>query len=61
MGITQAEMAKRSGVHDHYIGRVELGRKNLTLSTMLKLAAVVGCNVGNMLSESDTPTDGQTD
>ncbi len=61
VGMTQAEMAKRSGVHDHYIGRVELGHKNLTLGTMLRLAMVVGCDVGDMLSESTMPSDGQAD
>ena len=61
MDMTQAEMAKRSGVHGHYIGRVELGRKNLTLGTMLRLATVVGCNVSDMLRETDTATDEQID
>ena len=61
MNMTQAELAKRSGVHDRYIGRVELGRKNLTLGTMLRLATVVGCKVGNLLSEAEAPFDGQTD
>jgi DNA-binding XRE family transcriptional regulator len=41
-GMTQAEMAERSGVHVHYVSKVELGQKNLTLGTMTKLAAVVG-------------------
>jgi len=59
MNMTQAELAKRSGIHDRYIGRVELGRKNLTLSTMLKLATVVGCKVGDLLSEAEAPADRQ--
>lgn len=54
-GITQAEMAERSGVHIQYVSRVERGQRNLTLSTMAKLAAVVGRSVSDMLREPEVP------
>lgn len=54
-GMTQAEVAERSGVHVHYVSRVELGQRNLTLSTMAKLAAVVGRSVSDMLREPEAP------
>ena len=54
-GITQAEMAERSGVHIQYVSRVELGQRNLTLGTMTKLAAVVGRSVSDLLREPETP------
>ncbi len=57
-GMTQAEMAERSGVHVHYVSKVELGQKNLTLGTMTKLAAVVGRSVSDMLREPERPQSG---
>ena len=54
-GMTQAEMAERSGVHVQYISKVELGQKNLTLGTMAKLAAAVGHSVSDMLREPERP------
>ncbi len=56
--MTQAEMAERSGVHVHYVSKVELGQKNLTLGTMTKLAAVVGRSVSDMLREPERPQSG---
>ena len=58
VGMTQAEMAERSGVNVQYVGRVELGQKNLTLGTMVKLAAVVGLSVSDMLRDPGTPRSG---
>lgn len=60
-GMTQAEMAERSGVHVQYVSKVELGQKNLTLGTMAKLAAVVGHSVSDMLRDPETPQSEQTE
>lgn len=59
--MTQAEMAERSGIHEQYIGRVEQGRKNLRLDTMVRLAMVVGHSVSDMLRETDTPQSGKSE
>lgn len=56
--MTQAEMAERSGVNVQYVGRVELGQKNLTLGTMAKLAAVVGHSVSDMLRQPEPSPNG---
>jgi transcriptional regulator with XRE-family HTH domain len=45
-GITQAELAKRMGVKQPLIARLEAGRaKNLTLTTIMKAAMVLGADV----------------
>lgn len=53
--MTQAQLAERSGLNEKYVGRVEQGRKNLRLDTMVRLAMVVGLKVSDMLRELDTP------
>lgn len=40
--ITQAELAKRLGVSQQVISRIESGENNLTLTTLIKLLAVYG-------------------
>ena len=40
MGYTQKEMAKRLGVIQQYVSRLEAGRENLTLDTLNKIARV---------------------
>ena len=41
-GLTQAEVAKRTGLTQQYVSVVEAGRQNLTLSTMTTLADAIG-------------------
>ena len=60
-GMTQAEMAERSGIHEQYVGRVEQGRKNLRLDTMVRLAMVVGHSVSDMLRDLDAPQSGKSE
>ena len=59
--MTQADMAERSGIHEQYVGRVEQGRKNLRLDTMVRLALVVGHSVSDMLRELNTPQSGKSE
>ena len=40
MGYTQKEMAKRLGVIQQYVSRLEAGRENLTLDTLKRIAQV---------------------
>jgi transcriptional regulator with XRE-family HTH domain len=48
-GLTQAELAARSGINQETISRIEKGRYNLTLRTMSRLAALLDGDVADML------------
>lgn len=38
LGISQEELAFRAGFHRTYVGMIERGERNITLSNMMKLA-----------------------
>jgi len=38
IGLSQEELAARAGLHRTYVGSVERGERNLTLSSILKIA-----------------------
>ena len=40
IGLTQFQLAEMIDVHEKYIGRVESGRQNMTLKTLIKLSAL---------------------
>ena len=44
-GLTQQEVADRMGAKQSYIAELERGRKNVTLSTLVKYAAACGKKV----------------
>ena len=48
-GLTQAELADRTGLTQQYVSWVEAGHSNITLGTMTSLARVVGHDVSGML------------
>jgi DNA-binding XRE family transcriptional regulator len=48
-GMTQAQLADRASLTQQYISLVEIGRQNLTLSTMAMLARIFGKDVVAML------------
>jgi len=41
-GLTQKQLAEKSGLKQTYIAQIEKGRKNLTFSTILKYAQACG-------------------
>lgn len=41
-GLTQEELAEKSGLHRNYIGRIEQRRENPTLGSAAKIAAALG-------------------
>jgi|GEM_PF-5362923 len=55
-GMTQAELAKRSGIHPTRISRVLHNdeEKNITVETMIKLADAVGLEIHISLTRKDT-------
>jgi len=48
-GYTQATLAKRAGVTLSYIGRLEIGRHDPQLSTLLKLAKAMKITIGELV------------
>ena len=49
-GLTQAQLAERSGVATSTISRFEVvGVKEAKVVTLLKLATAIGCRVGDFL------------
>ena len=49
VGLTQAQLAERTGLTQQYVSWVEAGRANITLATMTSLARVVREDVSELL------------
>jgi DNA-binding XRE family transcriptional regulator len=49
-GLTQAELARRTGIHRPNIARVEAGRHTPSLETLARLAAAIGVPTTRVLS-----------
>jgi DNA-binding XRE family transcriptional regulator len=50
-GLTQAELARRTGIHRPNIARVEAGRHTPSLETLARLASAIGVPTTRVLSE----------
>ena len=48
-GLTQAQVAERTGLTQQYVSQIEAGRQNITLATMTALARVTGHDVRLLL------------
>jgi CheY-like chemotaxis protein/DNA-binding Xre family transcriptional regulator len=59
MGISQAVLAERAGLHQTYIAGIEGGERNITLKSIGKLAGALSVSVSTLLSEEE-PADGDT-
>ena len=49
-GLSQEEFADMCGLHRTYVGSVERGERNVTLSTLEVVASVIGVSVPQLLS-----------
>lgn len=52
--LSQEELAYICGLHRTYIGAVERGERNVTLSTLEVLADALGVNVPELLTPQDS-------
>ncbi len=50
LGMTQESLAEAAGLHWTFIGQVERGRRNLTLHNIVKLAAGLRMDAGELVS-----------
>jgi DNA-binding XRE family transcriptional regulator len=50
-GLTQAELARRTGIHRPNIARVEAGRHTPSLETLARLASAIGVSTTRVLAE----------
>jgi len=50
-GLTQAELARRTGIHRPNIARVEAGRHTPSLETLARLATAIGVSTTRVLSD----------
>jgi HTH-type transcriptional regulator, competence development regulator len=48
-GLTQEQVAERSGVHATEVSRIEAGKRDPKVSTLLRLAAALGVPAGSLL------------
>ena len=61
LGLTQAQLAERSGRAQQYVSQVETGKQNVTLTTALTLATVIGWDLSRMVSHAKSQSrDAQT-
>lgn len=49
LGLTQEEVAERSGVHATEVSRIEAGKRDPQVSTVVKLAKAVELRPGQLL------------
>jgi len=49
LGLSQEQVAERSGVHATEVSRIEAGKRDPRVSTVERLARAVGLNPGQLL------------
>lgn len=57
LGLSQEGLAAQSGVHWTFLGQVERGRRNLSLHNLLKVAAGLGVDPGELVQGLRAPDD----
>lgn len=55
IGLTQEELAKKAGVHPTYIGQVERGEKNMTVTSLAKILDALGVSFSEFFDGMNTP------
>ncbi len=50
-GLLQSELAERTGLNQQRVSLIEAGKRNITLKTLIALAAAFGIEPGDLLTE----------
>lgn len=50
-GLSQEELARKAGVHRTYIGMIERGEKNITLTNIKKVANALDLKLDRLMSD----------
>ena len=53
-GLTQEQLAERSGLHWTYISEVEGQKRNISIDNITKLAQALGLDISELLSPTST-------
>ncbi len=53
LNISQEELEEMCGLHRTYVGSVERGERNVTLSTLEAFSTVLGVSVAELLTERE--------
>ena len=53
-GITQEELSIKAQLHRTYISSIELGKRNISLLNIEKLAEALGCSINDFFDEKDS-------
>ena len=60
MKLSQEDLADLAGLHRTYVGSVERAERNISIDGMEKLAAALGCSIGDLVDEySENLTDSE--
>ena len=54
LGLSQEELALRTGVHRTYIGMIERGEKNITLVNIEKIASALAIEISELFKPRDS-------
>ena len=58
-GISQEELSMKAQLHRTYISSIELGKRNVSLLNIEKLAKALGCSIPEFFTETDNPHGGK--
>ncbi|HEY2774109.1 MAG TPA: helix-turn-helix transcriptional regulator [Candidatus Binatia bacterium] len=53
LGLSQETFAERCGLHRTYVGSVERGERNVTLTNMDRIAKALGATLTEILSDAE--------
>ena len=53
LNMTQQELADRSGVNRTYVSDIERGRRNVTITTMKRIAGAMNLDASDLLKRAD--------